>query len=201
MLLLLCLVLIVFCKWTSSMRLSELLSALLTSKVIKIYRTSEERFSLMVSGSLVIYTVSWSLLLYLVYVQWSDSIVKLNHFLIALTMASVFLLVKIILGKLVANLGDFETLYGSIDHQRNIYRAALGYVVLSLAVISIIVLKRNPQAIIFSLILAAAIVLLYHIIILYQYRRQIISSAFYFILYLCALEITPYLLLYKYFMV
>ncbi|WP_431196619.1 DUF4271 domain-containing protein [Nonlabens ulvanivorans] len=41
---------------------------------------------------------------------------------------------------------------------------------------------------------------IYNFIILYTYSKSLLQHSFYFILYLCALETAPYLLLYKYIM-
>ena len=149
---------------------------------------------------MIVYTINVALFIYIYYKKEQQLPIALNGYLLCLTFVSVFLLTQHFIGKLIATLCNFEELLNTIDHHRNIYRAMFAYALLIINCIVIYLCNMNETALLTALIFIGFMLFIYHLILIYTYRSLLFSTHLYFILYLCALEITPYLLLYKYFM-
>lgn len=194
-----CICAIAIARWLSSYRISDLLSSFYKYRFIKITRNSEKGASILIITSIAVYTIQSSLLIYL-WLERSNSDYKgITSYLIILTLISAFLLAKHFIGKLIAEICNFQEQLELVDHQRNIYRAMLGYVLLILNSIVIYSSQLEFIALKAATIIMVIFLLAYNIILVYTYRKMLFPTIFYFILYLCTLETTPYLLLYKYF--
>jgi hypothetical protein len=187
-------------RYFSSASILDFLSVFTSNRFVNI--TRDDRMdgsrSLQMVG-LAIYPITIAMLI----LQWltatQSGTMDVTDYLIILTAVSAYLLVKHYLSRLVATIGEFDSLIQFIDHRRNIYRVAFAIVLLSVNVLLLYALPSNQTAIIVSLFIVAFILTIYHLIIVYDHRQALFGSLFYFILYLCTLEIGPYLLLYKYF--
>lgn len=194
-----CICAVAIARWLSSYRISDLLSSFYKYRFIKITRNSEKGASILIITSIAVYTIQSSLLIYL-WLERSNSDYKgITSYLIVLTLISAFLLAKHFIGKLIAEICNFQEQLELVDHQRNIYRAMFGYVLLILNSIVIYSSQLEFIALKAATIIMVIFLLTYNIILVYTYRKMLFPTIFYFILYLCTLETTPYLLLYKYF--
>ncbi|WP_339684343.1 DUF4271 domain-containing protein [uncultured Nonlabens sp.] len=198
--LLFCVMMLAVAKWFSKFHITDLLSAYFKSRFIKLSRNREEGSSVLITGSVIVYTINVALFIYIYYKKEQQLPIALNGYLLCLTFVSVFLLTQHFIGKLIATLCNFEELLNTIDHHRNIYRAMFAYALLIINCIVIYLCNMNETALLTALIFIGFMLFIYHLILIYTYRSLLFSTHLYFILYLCALEITPYLLLYKYFM-
>ncbi len=194
-----CVCAIAIARWLSSYRISDLLSSFYKSRFIKISRNNEKGSSILIITSIAIYTIQIALLLYLWLQRASSYYSGIKSYLIILTLVSVFLLSKYYLGKIIAEICSFQNYLEVIEHHRNIYRAMLGYALLILNSIIIYSTHSNYIALKIATIATLLCLLMYNLFLVYTYRKLLFPTMFYFILYLCALETTPYLLLYKYF--
>lgn len=198
--LLLCVMILSISRWFSTFYISELISSYFKDNFIKLSRSSEYQFSLLIASSLVIYSINLSLFTYLFYQNQQDRSIEPNGYLLTLTGVTIFLLSKHYVGKLIAALCNFDKVLFLIDHHRNIYRAMFSYALLIVNVLIVYIFKFNQYYLHASAFFLIVVLLYYHLRIIYTYRAILIPANLYFILYLCALEIAPYLLLYKYFM-
>ena len=198
--LLFCVMMLAVAKRFSKFHITDLLSAYFKSRFIKLSRNREEGSSVLITGSVIVYTINVALFIYIYYKKEQQLPIALNGYLLCLTFVSVFLLTQHFIGKLIATLCNFEELLNTIDHHRNIYRAMFAYALLIINCIVIYLCNMNETALLTALIFIGFMLFIYHLILIYTYRSLLFSTHLYFILYLCALEITPYLLLYKYFM-
>ncbi len=108
-----------------------------------------------------------------------------------------FVLLKLTIEKIIANVFDIDE---AIDHylfQKHSYRNFI--TVLIFPAVIYVVYRQNPDNFIFYVILGIFLLLtLYTFFSIIKKNQGIISrNSFYFILYLCALEITPYVILFK----
>lgn len=187
-------------KWFSSILLSDLLSSYFKDRFIKISKSNGEGTSLLIISSQVVYGINLSLFIYLYYQSRIASSPQFINFILTLTLITTFLLGKQYLGKLIANLCDFENIVEVIDHHRNMNRSIFSFGLLLINSMVIYAFHMEQIPFLIALIIVAIFLLTYNLILIYTYRSYLKTAPLYFILYLCALEIAPYLLLYKYFM-
>lgn len=113
------------------------------------------------------------------------------------TFYSVFVIGKAIIEKIIANIFSIDASINDYLFQKLTYRNLMALILFGGNLIFIYALPHPGKAL---WLFALGIVLL-NIIALYSiYRRNrslIMSNFFYFILYLCALEISPYIILYN----
>jgi hypothetical protein len=198
--LLFCVMILAIAKSISKFQITDLLSSYFKSRFIKLSRNREEGSSILITGSVIAYTINIALFIYIYYQKEQQLPIALNGYLLCLTFISVFFLTQHFIGKLIATLCNFEELLLMIDHHRNIYRAMFAYGLLIINCIVIYLCDMNEMALLIALIFIGFVLFIYHLALIYTYRSLLFSAHLYFILYLCTLEITPYLLLYKYFM-
>ena len=147
---------------------------------------------------LISHILSISVFLYVLYryfigIENNSGVILLR----IITAYSFFVLLKITVEKIIANVFDIDEAIDTYLYQKHTYR---NFISLFLFPVSIIlVYSQNPQPWVFYTTAA-----LYLITIIFSYSRVIQKNMniatrnwFYFILYLCALEITPYIILYK----
>ncbi|MEN8901498.1 MAG: DUF4271 domain-containing protein [Nonlabens sp.] len=195
-----CVVIIVIARWFSAFNITDLLSSYFKDRFIKLSRNGEDGSSVLIVSSVVVYSINISLFLYLFYQISFNKLIELNGYIMVLTATSVFVLAKHFIGKLIATLCNFEEMLFTIDHHRNIYRAMFAFGLLIINLIVIYAFEMHENVFLTSFITICLVLFAYNLILIYRYRNMLISSNFYFILYLCTLEIAPYLLLYKYIM-
>lgn len=117
---------------------------------------------------------------------------------IKITLASfIFILIKTCIEKLIGSIFDIETIINNYIFTKLSYR---NFISLFLIVLNFIFYFSVEPTMLLLFIFSGFIVLL-NLFILFinykNYRSLIFSNFFYFLLYICALEISPYLILYK----
>ena len=117
---------------------------------------------------------------------------------IKITLASfTFILIKTCIEKLIGSIFDIETIINKYIFTKLSYR---NFISLFLIVLNFIFYFSVKPTILLLFIFSGFIVVL-NLFILFinykNYRSLIFSNFFYFLLYICALEISPYLILYK----
>ncbi len=186
----------------SSISFTEFLSVYTSSRFIKITRDDRiDNYYLLQQTGIIIYTVGVSLMAFKLYLITNNPEAGFTDFLLFLTAIAAFLLFRHYLSKLVATIGNFDEVILTIDHQRNLYRAAFSITFLAVNAVIFYIIPDEHDIIYSICILVVSLYFLYHLILIYSHRKSLGVSLFYFILYLCTLEIAPYLLLYKYFIV
>ena len=113
------------------------------------------------------------------------------------TAYAVFVLSKFMIEKLLGTIFNLETVINKYLYQKLSYRNFLAVVVFAINVLFFYVVAPTG---VLLLIVAITVVILNAITLFYSYktnRNLIFKQLFYFILYLCALEISPYIILYK----
>jgi len=194
----LCLLSIAVVRQFTTLPLSEFLSVYTSSRFVKLTQDGRiDNYRTYQNVGVVVYATAISLLIYKITGFYQAT--EFTDFILIWTAVSSFFLFKHYVSKLVATISDFEELMKVVDHQRNLYRAALSVFLMIAVIINFYVFPKNEQAILITTITAAIVVLTYHSLLIYSHRKIVLPSFFYFILYLCTLEMAPYLLLYKYF--
>ncbi len=109
-----------------------------------------------------------------------------------------FIIIKYIIEKIVAVILDIENHIDTYNFHKINTRNLFGIILIPINLLLVYYFEGN-KFIFFSVIF---IFFLYNLIVLFfllkNHQKLIINKLFYFILYLCALEIAPYLVIYKF---
>jgi hypothetical protein len=146
-----------------------------------------------------VHLISFSLLFYLVFnFFWEESSLEPGFLFIRIATAyASFILLKFGLEKIVGNVFDLDAQIDSYLYQKISYRNFIGLILLIPSLIFIYTF--TPTAfILYSLLGILALTNIFSLLLIYRKNQSLITGNwFYFILYLCALEIAPYIILYK----
>ena len=142
--------------------------------------------------------ISVSLFIYLYIQSYRPKLVETNPWLYThiITGYAVFVSIKFALEKIIGSIFSIDSLINTYLFQKLNYRNLLTVVFILGNLIFFYLVKPAPSAL-FAFILV--ILILNGITMFYCYKRNastILANFFYFILYLCALEIAPYIILY-----
>ncbi len=187
-------------------RFSEFLNLAITNKYLKSYRDNSNLTSWF---NIILFTVNLITLAFLIqivlthfgyaerfgYVGKSDWILYIRIF----TLLAVFITSKYVIEKIIAISFNVEEFSEQFNLQKVSYRTYIGLLITPI-VITLYFNNYQSDYILFVLIATILIVnVLIYIILLKNYQNLIINKLFYFILYLCALEIAPYYFMYYWF--
>jgi len=189
--------LIAFTKTAYETRFNDFLRILVSEKYIKVYKDNSNLMSGFTIFLFLVQLLSVSffiqlLLAYFDYASKTDWVIFLRIF----TFLSVFVLSKFLLEKIVATIFNIEEFIEQFNLQKVSYRTFIGILLLPANVF--LFYNDNPsKALIFSIIAVILAINLYtYLVSLKIYQNLLIGKLFYFILYLCALEIAPYYFIY-----
>jgi hypothetical protein len=107
-----------------------------------------------------------------------------------------FILSKYLVEKIIATAFNIEEFVEQFNMQKITYRTYIGLIILPINIILFYydTISRNIPLIIISIILVLN--MLAYLISIKKYQNLIFGKLFYFILYLCTLEIAPYFFMY-----
>lgn len=108
-----------------------------------------------------------------------------------------FILIKTSIEKLIGSIFDIETIINKYIFTKLSYRNFISLSLIALNFIFYFSIEPNIEL----LFIFSGFIILLNLFILFinykNYRSLIFNNFFYFLLYICALEISPYLILYK----
>jgi len=181
-------------------RFSDYLNLIFSDKYIKVYRDSSHLMSGFTIALFIVQLISLAffiqlMLSYFGHASKTDWVL----FIRIITFLSVYILSKFLIEKIIATSFNIEEFAEQFNLQKVSYRTYIGLLVLPIDVI--LYYNDNPSKIlIYSFIAIVLIInLLTYLISLKNYQNLLFGKLFYFILYLCALEIAPYYFLYYWF--
>lgn len=177
-------------------RFEQFILLVITNKYFSIQGKNTSLFQAFNIILFIVQVISFSLFIYLFY-STEKSINTLLFFQIALGF-SLFTLLKISLEKLVGVIFSIEELINSYLFNKFSYTSLASIVVLFSHFFIFYYFFYNNH--IYLMVLSGILSVFILISRLYFYikhKKLILSNFFYFILYLCTLEISPYYLLYK----
>lgn len=189
--------LIVLARNVFENRFHDFIRLLISDKYLKIYKESNHLMGGFTILLFVTNLISLSFFIQLIfhhlgYGEKTDWILFVQIF----TFLTVFILSKFLVEKIIATTFGIEELIEEFNLQKVSFRTYLGLLLLP---VTIILYYNNivSNSLIYTIIvILLAINLLTYLFSLKIYQNLIISNLFYFILYLCALEIAPYYFLY-----
>ncbi len=197
--LLLGLTLVTLSKFLFTHRFKDFLVVLANSKYLKIYSRNQKFIDgfdalLFING-----VISISIFSYLSYnTIVNPSEFHLDNFIKLLFGFGSFFLIKILLERLIGSLFDIENLIDAYLFQKTTFKNYSGLVLLPINAVLIYALNMTTYLIYAVMALLILMNILGFMISFKNHQKIVINNLFYFILYLCTLEIGPYLILYKY---
>ncbi|MEG2101641.1 DUF4271 domain-containing protein [Flavobacterium oncorhynchi] len=178
-------------------RFSEFSRLIFSDKYAKIYRDNNHINSSFTVGLFFVQIISFAFFIQLTMsIYGTASKTDYLLFIRIATFLLYFILAKYLIEKIVAasfNIDDFMELF---NLQKVTYRTYIGVLILPINAI-LFYYNNIPIIVPFAIIGISLCISLYsYFISIKTYQNVIIDKLFYFILYLCALEIAPYYFLY-----
>ncbi len=200
LLIVICLCLLALAKYAYSTRFNDFLWVLGNSKYLKIYAREQkfiDRFDSLLFSNLVI---SSSLFIFICYNTLIEPIdFEILLFIKIILGVGAIILIKVLVERLIGSLFDIDVLIDSYIFQKTNYKNYIGLVLLAIDILLVFALQPKPIIIYVVFGLLFLVNLIGFITSFKTHQKLIINNIFYFILYLCALEIAPYVILYKLF--
>ncbi len=189
---------IVTAKFINTLRFNDFLYVIGNSKYLKIY-TKDQKFIDQFDSLLFInLALSFSVFTYFAYSTFISPIpFDIISFLKLLFAISTIIIIKTLLERLIGSLFEIDSLIDNYLFQKTTFKNYSGLVFL---IANLFLLYTNIYVdivIISAFSLVCLINLIGFLTSFKNYQKLINPNFFYFLLYLCALEIGPYILLYK----
>ena len=198
-LIMVCLSLLVVAKRINALRFNEFIMLFSTNKYILSNQKANRLSTIFNSILLLLQIVSVSLFLYLgvEVFEWEVQSFELNLFFKIAIVYTFIVICKLLIEKIVATIFSIDTVIDEYLFYKVSYRNFMGLILLPINIVFIYTFQASQIA---FLIIFVLFVILNMIVMISFYKKNeniILNHLFYFILYLCALEIAPYFILYK----
>ena len=179
-------------------RFNDFLWVIVNSKYLKIY-TRDQKFIDQFDGLLFLnLIISSSLFYFISYNTFFESIpFDIVLFFKLFIGIGALILIKVLLERLIGSLFEIDSLIDSYVFQKTNYKNYIGLILLPINIILIFAVQPSEVIIYFVLVILFIINLVGFITTFKIHQKLILNNLFYFILYLCALEIAPYIILYR----
>ncbi len=194
------LIVIVVVKSVFETRFQEFIRLAFTDKYLKVYRDS----SYLMSGfTIFLFFMQLASLAFFIQLMlhhfFQTSKTDGILFIQILTFVGVFVLSKFLIEKIIATAFNIEEFTDQYNLQKVSYRTYVGLLLLPINAILFYNSEPSNFLIYFLIVVILLSNMLTYIISLKNYQNLLLSKLFYFILYLCALEIAPYYFIYYWF--
>ncbi|XMO88422.1 DUF4271 domain-containing protein [Algibacter sp. AS12] len=194
------LIIVAIAKLTAPKRFDDFILVLGNDKYLKIYSRDQkffDKFDALLFTNLII-TVS--VFCFISYKQLTDTQTISANTMFKLTFSiGIFILIKVLLERLIGSLLEIDKLIDQYIFQKISFKNYLG--LLLLPINALLLYTFTPTlTVIYVIVSLMLIVNIIGLISSFKTHQSLIkNNLFYFILYLCALEIAPYIILYKVF--
>jgi Domain of unknown function (DUF4271) len=197
---LLAFVLLAIIKSVFENRFSDFMRLLVSNKYVKVYRDSSNISSAFTIVIFLVHLISLAFFIQLMlhtfqFVSKTDWIVFIQVF----TFLFVFILSKYLIEMIMATSFNIEELIEQYNLQKVSYRTYIGLLLLPVNIVLFYNAFLSKYLIFGTITILLAINLINYLVSLKNYQNLIFRKLFYFILYLCTLEIAPYYFLYYWF--
>ncbi|MGL3000818.1 DUF4271 domain-containing protein [Flavobacterium sp. RSSB_23] len=194
------LILIALTKSVFENRFNDFTKLIYSDKYIKMYRDSSHLMSGFTIALFVVQIISFSFFLQL-FLSYYGRASKSDWmlFIQLFTFITYFILAKFLIEKIIATAFKIEEFMEQFNLKKVTYRTYIGLIILPIDLILYYfdTFSKNIFLPIFTI--ALIINLFTYLLTIKNYQSLIMGKLFYFILYLCALEIAPYYFMYYWF--
>ena len=181
-------------------RFADFTNLIYSNKYIKVYKDSANLKSTFTLSLFLVQVISLAFFIqitlsYFGYASKTDWLLYIQ----IVTLLVFFILSKYLIEKIIATSFNIEEFMEQFNLQKVTYRTYIGLFILPFNIILFYYdsISKNIPLLIIAIILIINI--LTYLISIKNYQNLIFSKLFYFILYLCALEIAPYYFMYYWF--
>ncbi len=180
-------------------RFSDFISLISNNKYIIYYQKPNKLSSIFNITLLLAQIASVSLFLYLCFdvFEWQVMPSQITLYFKICIIYAVIIICKLLIEKIIATVFSIDSVVDEYLFYKISYRNYMGVLLLPINIVFIYTVQ--PSKIVFMILLIILAIL--NVIVLTSYYKKnesiILNHMFYFILYLCALEIAPYFILYK----
>ncbi|WP_142784206.1 DUF4271 domain-containing protein [Changchengzhania lutea] len=187
-------------KMVAPKRFDEFVYVISNFKYLKIYAREQKFFDKFDALLFINLTLNLSVFCFII-IQFTEGMNDLPmNFMFKFTFGvGVFMLIKVLIERLIGSAFEIDTIIDQYLFQKISYRNFLGLVLLPINALFLYSLNVSLNLIYFFLIILLIINLIGLLTSFKTHQSLIKANFFYFILYLCALEIAPYIILYKVF--
>jgi hypothetical protein len=194
------LMLIAFSKSLFENRFSEFIKLIVSDKYIKVYKDSGLMMSWFTVFLFIVQIVSFSFFIHLLLTSFGH-IIKTDwiSFIQVFTFLTVFILSKYLIEKIIGTAFDIEEFVDQFNLQKVSYRTFIGLFLLPINCFLFYNDSISHNFIVFLLSILLIINVFTYFLSIKNYQNILLGNLFYFILYLCALEIAPYYFMYHWF--
>jgi len=191
---------IVIAKFVNTLRFNDFLYVIGNSKYLKIYTKDQKFIDPFDSFLFVNLALSVSIFSFFAYSTFISPVTfELISFLKLLFAISTIIIIKTLLERLIASLFEIDSLIDNYLFQKTTFKNYSGLLFLIANLLLLYTNKYAEVVIIVSFSLICFINLIGFLTSFKNHQKLLNTNIFYFLLYLCALEIGPYILLYKVF--
>ena len=194
------LILIALTKSVFENRFNDFTKLIYSDKYIKMYRDSSHLMSGFTIALFVVQIISFSFFLQL-FLSYYGRASKSDWmlFIQLFTFITYFILAKFLIEKIIATSFKIEEFMEQFNLKKVTYRTYIGLIILPIDLILYYfdTFSKNIFLPIFTI--ALIINIFTYLLTIKNYQSLIMGKLFYFILYLCALEIAPYYFMYYWF--
>ena len=194
------LILIALTKSVFENRFNDFTKLIYSDKYIKMYRDSSHLMSGFTIALFVVQIISFSFFLQL-FLSYYGRASKSDWmlFIQLFTFITYFILAKFLIEKIIATAFKIEEFMEQFNLKKVTYRTYIGLIILPIDLI-IYYFDTFSKNIFLPIFTIALIINIFtYLLTIKNYQSLIMGKLFYFILYLCALEIAPYYFMYYWF--
>ncbi|MDN3491361.1 DUF4271 domain-containing protein [Winogradskyella bathintestinalis] len=189
---------IVVAKYLNTLRFRDFLYVIGNSKYLKIYSKDQKFIDQFDSFLFINLSLSVSIFIYFAYTTFISPLnFELISFLKLLLAVSTIIVMKTLLERLIGSLFEMDHLIDHYLFQKTTFKNLSGLVFFVTNLFLIYTDRYTETILIIAFILVCIINLIGFISTFKTHQKLINPNLFYFLLYLCALEIGPYIVLYK----
>lgn len=189
--------LVVITKAAFENRFSDFIGLLINNKYMKVYKDTSNLMSWFTILLFVVQLVSFSFFILLV-LSYFGYTTKTNwvSFIQIFTFLSFFVLSKFLIEKIIAASFNIESFIEQFNLFKVSYRTYVGLLLLPVNIVLFYTNLMNSYVILGVLVILLIVNAVTYLVSLRNYQNLFLSKLFYFILYICALEIAPYYFMY-----
>ena len=189
--------LIVIAKSTFESRFHDYIRIIVSDKYLKIYKESTHLMSGFNVILFIVNIVSLSFFIQIAFHHFGyGSKTDWVLFVQIFTLLAVFILSKFLIEKIIAETFNIEEIIEEFNLKKVSYRTFIGLLLLPITIL-LFYCDYSADSLYIGIIVSLLIInAITYLLSLKIYQNLIIAKLFYFILYLCALEIAPYYFIY-----
>ncbi|MFE3869782.1 DUF4271 domain-containing protein [Flavobacterium sp. ZS1P70] len=191
---------IAFTKSIFENRFGDFANLIFSDKYVKVYRDSSHLKSGFTISLFFVQVISFAFFIQLSLSNFGKAL-KTDWILYIqiITFLIFFILSKYLIEKIIATAFDIEEFVEQFNLQKVTYRTYIGLFILPINIILFYYnsLSKNMVLLFIAVVIGANVIS--YLISIKNYQNLILGKLFYFILYLCTLEIAPYYFMYYWF--